>query len=483
VIKRHCNFAISLVLLVIIAIALLFINQGKAMRSRGEISTLDPIYLPIVANRFPPTVFGISLYSFDSAGGLPSAVQAGISWSRKGFIWGAIEPYPGARLWDTQAELEQGLITANSLGIQPIMLIDGTPNWALKAGFSCGAVADTQLAALGQFAKDLVARYSVPPYNVRYWELWNEPDAAGILGCWGDATDTLYYGGYYYGQMMEAVYLRIKEADPNAQVLVGGLLLDCDPVNPPEGRNCVESRFLTGILQYSKDKAIGPNFDGVSFHAYDFYDGRGAYSNLNWHSASSTIGPVSIAKAHYLKSVLSSFGYGDRYLLNTENAVFWGENILTPPCNASPEDQANIEVTKVYHVVESYAAAISEGWKANVWYSMFGVRCSGLLNGDMSPKDSYYAYQYTRQKLGAVEFERSISDYAGIMGYEYESPGRSTWVIWSLDKQAHTILLPTTPLEVNRIGDDGRPVRVFPDGLMLNIGQSDLAPRFIEFDH
>jgi hypothetical protein len=277
--------------------------------------------------------------------------------------------------------------------VKPIMLIESTPEWALKPGFSCGAVAEDQLPVLGQFAKDLVARYSAAPYNVRYWELWNEPDAAGILGCWGDPSDILYYGGYYYGQMLQVVSQEIK-ADPEAQVLVGGLLLDCDPDHPPEGRTCVESKFLNGIME----SGAGPYFDGVSFHAYDFNEGSGTYGNTNWNSSSSRNGPVSIAKSSYLRQVLSNYGFEEKYLINTETAIFWGPNVMNPPCDAPQVEVSEIEATKVNYVVQSYAVAVAEGWKANVWYSAFGVRCSGLLNTDMSPKAGYYAYHIPNKK-------------------------------------------------------------------------------------
>ena len=354
------------------------------------------------------------------------------------------------------------------------MLIEGTPDWALKTGFSCGAVAEDQFPAFAQFTYDLVKRYSAPPYNVRYWEVYNEPDAAGILGCWGDTRDTLYYGGDYYGQMLQVVYPRMKEADPRAQVLVGGLLLDCDPVNPPAGRTCIESKFLNGILA----SGAGPYFDGISFHAYDFYMGKGAYGNENWHSSSSTTGPVSIAKANYLRSVLSDYGYGEKYLMNTETAVFWGANVMTPPCGAPQEELSSIEVTKVYYVVQSYAVAVAEGWKANLWYSAFGVRCSGLLNSDLNPNAGYYAYQFAQQKLGEALFVRQISEYEGVMGYEYETPGRRLWVVWALDGQAHTLSLPGLPVEVNKVGEDGRPVEE-QNTLSLTLESS---PLFIEFE-
>ena len=127
----------------------------------------------------------------------------------------------------------------------------------------------------------LVARYSVALYNIKYWELWNEPDIASsnfpgdnLFGCWGDPNDP-YYGGGYYADMLREVYPQIKAADPQGQVLVGGLLLDCDP---RLGAGCEKvknnnqpSKFLEGILR----KNGVPFFDGVSFHAYDYYLGSG----------------------------------------------------------------------------------------------------------------------------------------------------------------------------------------------------------------
>jgi hypothetical protein len=360
------------------------------------------------------------------------------------------------------------------------MLIGVTPSWALKPGFSCGAVAEDKFPMLGQFVYDLVKRYSVPPYNVRYWELWNEPDAAGVLGCWGDPSDTEYYGGYYYGQMLQAVYPRMKEADPGAQILVGGLLLDCDPINPPEGRTCVESKFLKGILE----SGAGPNFDGVSFHAYDFYYSEGTYGNMNWNSSSSTTGPVSIAKARYLDNLLGSYGYGQKYLVSTETAVFWGPNVMDPPCSAPSDIIQDIEMTKVYYVIHSYAVALAEGWKANVWYSAFGVRCSGLLNDDLSWKDGLYAYQFAEHKIGEAQYVRQINDYEGVMGYEYVTSERKLWVLWSLDGLAHMIKLPKLPVEVNRIGEDGRAVQE-PFSLILTFEGINLtvnnSPLFVEY--
>jgi hypothetical protein len=301
--------------------------------------------------------------------------------------------------------------------------------------------------------------------------LWNEPDAAGTLGCWGDPSDKQYYGGAYYGEMLKAVYPHIKSADSRAQVLVGGLLLDCDPNNPPEGKDCLPSRFLEGILA----DGAGPYFDGVSFHAYDFYTAEWTYENPNWNSSSSTTGPVSIAKANYLKELLARYGYPEKYLMDTETALFWGPNVMDPPCD--PTAPPDIEATKANYVIQSYAVAVAAGWKASIWYSMFGVRCSGFLNIDSSPKAAYHAYQFAEQKLGKALFIRPVTEYPGIMGFEYEIPGTKLWVLWSKNGMEYQINLPEVPVEVSSIDENGI-ILTQPSTYMLTV---DFHTKFIEF--
>lgn len=454
-------------LVFISAIPVSFSQASNILRATLEAYN---VYVPVIMNKAPlQTVFGVTMSNIDSASGLDQIAEAGISWTREDFTWAAIEPTEGERNWN--AIVEQELVNAATLNIKPIMVIGGTPAWALKSGFLCGAVKEEKFASLGAFAYDLVARYSAPPYNIRTWELWNEPDAAGILGCWGDPSNDQYYGGYYYGQMLKVVYPQIKAADPQAQVLVGGLLLDCDPENPPSGKDCTPSNFLAGILE----SGAGNYFDGVSFHAYDYFVGLGTYGFENWASSSSTTGPSTIVKGRYIKEILTHYGFGDKYLYNTETAVFYGPNVSTPPCAA--DAPATVEETKVYHLIHSYASAIAEGYKTNIWYSAVGVRCSGLLNSDLSTKPAYQAYKFAYQKLGDATFVQQITAYDQVMGYEYRLSNRKLWVIWSQDGVNHTIILPKMSLVVNKVGADGIAVQETNTN-SLTIG---INPYFIEF--
>jgi len=64
------------------------------------------------------------------------------------------------------------------------------------------------------------------------------------------------------------------------------------------------------------------------------------------------------------------------------------------------------------------------------------------------------------------------------MGYEFRVRNRRIWVVWSLAGNAHTIDLPSLPVLVNRVGDDGQPIQE-TSALTLTI---NLSPRFIEFE-
>jgi len=399
-----------------------------------------------------PPIFGAGMDQLTSGGGLDQMVAAQISWTRPtGVVWSSVEPTEGTYNWSVLTSLESELQNASSKGIQVILIVHSTPEWARKiagSGPSCGPISQGKLPAFGNFMRALVARYSVSPYNVKYWEIWNEPDIDPIYvspdspyGCWGDQNDA-YYGGGYYAEMLKAAYPQIKAADPQAQVLVGGLLLDCDP--RPEagcaavGHSSVPGKFLEGILINNG----APYFDGVSFHAYDYYFGQsGQYGNSNWQSAWNTTGSVLIAKAQFIQGLLGQYGVSGKFLMNTESALL---------CNACSNDSV-FETTKAYYVAQAYSAAIAKGLRANIWYSVMGWQNSGLLNPDLSPRPAYTAFQFARSELRDAAFAGDITgsdigDASSVKGYKFNRGDRRIWVLWSLDGAAHSINLPGVPL-------------------------------------
>ena len=137
------------------------------------------------------------------------------------------------------------------------------------------------------------------------------------LGCWGEPTEP-NFGGKHYADMLKQVTPKVHAADPNAKVLVGGLLLDCDPNNPPPNRTdgCLPSKFIEGILA----NVTAADFDGIAFHAYDYY-GLRTHIVIRVGTLLATTGPATVAKASYLKSLLAKYHLTGKPLLNTENAL------------------------------------------------------------------------------------------------------------------------------------------------------------------
>jgi hypothetical protein len=402
----------------------------------------DPTPGPTPEPRAPDqTAFGIEMESIDRGGEI--VATAGTTWVRRnGLLWDAVEATQGQRDWSRVASLEAELARASGLNLEVVLIVRGTPSWARKHSNSpCGPIRNDRLAAFGDFMRDAVARYSKPPFNIKYWELGNEPDAPVYYGempygCWGEPTDD-FFGGTYYARMLRATYPQIKAADPEARVLIGGLMMVCDP-EPVERRwTCGNEKFFEGILAGGG----GPYFDGVSFHTYDYFAGDiGTYDQQGWLSAWDTTGPVVIAKTRYIRRVLSRYGVEGKFLMNTEMALICWD---CPPLERH-------EITKAYYVAQSFAATIAEGLTASIWYILFGWQGSHLLIGNYEPTLAFTAFTVARSKLGDVTYVEPIrpSDVGGstdVLGYKFKRSGRDVWVIWSKDGQTQSIRFPTRP--------------------------------------
>ena len=429
------------------------------------------VYLPIAIHGDSfRTIFGYENGSINSGNGVNKMRQAGSNWVRRaGIWWPDVEPTKGTYDWSQLAGFETEFQLARSNNMEVVIIVRGTPSWAQADppyNRACGRIKNSELPAFAAFMKELVTRYSGEPYSVKYWELYNEPDvdptlvAAGNewMGCWGEIGET-NYGGEYYAEMLKVVYPEVKAADSNALVLVGGLLLDCDPLNPPPLKDCTPSNFLEGIL----DNGGGPYFDGISFHAYDFgYDWLGGYQNSNWASNWDTTGPSSLAKVDFLRSVLSTYNVTGKFLMNTEAALL---------CMG---DRTFCETTKAYFVVHSYVAALKDDLRANLWYFWYD-RSSQLFEKNLMMLPAYTTFAFARNQFKDASYNQEIMDYGGVRVYELDTPDGMMWVMWSLDGDPHLGLnLPSTPDTVyDAFGSSITPAATI---------DVDLKPLYLEWD-
>lgn len=410
-----------------------------------DATTETKIYLPAVYHSYPyQTIFGIESSSMASSK-LAATAKAGAYFVRlAAFSWAQIEPVrttPATYHWETVNET--ALRQVGLSGLRAVASVKYTPPWAQQiAGVTCGPVAQVYLDEFAEFMGNLVARYSLPPYSIKYWEIGNEVDVDpslvppdSIYGCWGNKNDK-YYGGGYYAQMLQYVYPAIKAVDPQAQVLIGGLLVNCDPTNAGSN-DCKSSKFLEGIL-------VGggaPYFDVVSFHAFAFYQGGQINENLpTWGPR----GGVVLGKINFLREVMANYGV-NKPLMLTEASLLCPEG--QPGCDPVSDAFLNAQADYV-------GMLYTRTWNANllgtIWFTLEGPgwRQSGLYSA-VSPRPSYYAYQFLSNELRGVSLVGSLdSQYAGITGYEFQGLNKKIWVLWPPDRTDHTITLPASTTQV-----------------------------------
>ncbi len=376
----------------------------------------NTVYLPIVGKQAGAlTVFGFETIEGNLA---RSDVQArardlNVSWVRLNSIsWREVQPTANLSVedwnWAALQAFEQEALAAQELGLTAMVVVDDNPEWARMGDLPCNALEGAAFGDYGRFVAELVRRYSVPPYNVRYWELGNEPDVDPRLvspdspfGCWGDINDP-YYGGEHYGNMLKTAYPVIKQANPDVQVVMGGLLLDT-PETTQSAKGFPE-RFLTGVLR----TGAGDSFDVLAFHSHSIYRGSRTYDadrdDFRWRERNGMVR----GKAQFVRDVMQQYGISKPLMLNETALLYNG--IYT---NGDPIDPTFMQA-QADHIVKLYARGTSADLLAICWYTLEGPgwRVSALLDGQQQPRPVYNVMQLLRQLTdGAYAVDEVTAEY------------------------------------------------------------------------
>lgn len=422
----------------LMAVALAFAWPASA-NARGLSQTTAP----------PNGALGVEMKPINAEGGLAQLATTATTWTRRNaLLWSDVEPVEGQRNWAASAitQLESELRNAADHGLKTILIVRGAPAWALaNPAVACGAINPAKLPAFAAFMAALVARYSAAPYGITHYEMWNEPDVDPALvntddeiGCWGDQTDA-YYGGAAYAAMLKAIYPSVKAANPAARVLVGGLVLDCNPADDP---TCQPGKFLEGILRAGG----GAAFDAVSAHAYDWFGGPGKYGNAKWAASYDTTGPILQAKARYLRDVLAQYGGASKGI------VFSEIGIICYLCGNTGNDA--YEDTKMYYLPQAMATALASGAEIALWYNLrensasAGAFGTALHDFYLNERPAMLAYRTTLSELNGARFMREVTAYPGIKVLEFVNGSRKIWAAWSLSGESQSIALPSRPDKV-----------------------------------
>lgn len=240
------------------------IQSESAMR-KGTTTTqgrLTPSPAPTSSNSVKsPTRPLIDSFGF-SAGDLPGLGgkalidrfddinSIGAKWVRFDISWNSLQPNdPEVYNWST---FDRVIDEANKRGIKCVVILDNTPKWARIPGCTLNErCAPEDNNTFASFSQAVVNRYS--KRGVKFWEIWNEPNH---VGSWGQTPDVIAYI-----DLLKKTYTAIKQEDPNAIVISGGLA----PTYSRDG-NIAPADFLSAIYQEGAQNY----FDAVGHHPYSY---------------------------------------------------------------------------------------------------------------------------------------------------------------------------------------------------------------------
>jgi hypothetical protein len=299
---------------------------------------------------------------------------AGVQWVRASMNWATLEPTTKGVLdswW--MPELDYAVQQARAAGLQVLMPIsDGVPYWAsadpAKYTDAGGQHWNklwkpTNFSDYADFSRTIVTRYKA--FGVHSYEVWNEPNYARFWPSGPNPAD--------YTAMLRAAYPAIKQADPSATVLMGGL----------SGN---DYDFLQGIYAAGG----GAYFDAAAVHPYTDSNDPTAC----WYQAGTTrYAKFAFCGIEEVRKTMLANG-DSRSLWLTE--MGWSTSAVTN--GVSEATQADF-LTKAFTKVESYPYVANAFWysfRNNWWTNNDPTDLEanyGLARTDFSLKPAYSALQ------------------------------------------------------------------------------------------
>lgn len=381
----------------------------QGLRDRSPAAPPRPPLLAASAARESAAAREIGVYLYAEDALSPAAerlARIGAQWTRTWFSWDDVEPVrtdPPTYHWQ---QMDQVLLSLVRAGFEPIFLLGGNARWA--ADSSCGPLHAHAQADFQRFLRDLVTRYSAPPYDIHVWEIYNEPDS--VFGAQGYCFGTR---GALYADSLRLAYEAIKSVDPTALVMFGGISYD---FFLDEGGS-----FDPAFLDDALAAGAGPYFDLFAFHYYPAFAER-------WNA----FGPGVAGKAAYLRSELARFGL-DKPLALTE---------IGRPTHGPPSDPASYsQALTTRFVAEALTLARVADLSPILWFTAVDKPDEpyqyGLYAAGYQPQPSFFAY---RALLAALQG----GSYAGVLpvqgqgqAHSFDHAGWRAIIVWAETGEVH----------------------------------------------
>lgn len=358
------------------------------------------------------------------------ANDIGIKWDRPVvyFFWFSIQPdlnQPTFK-WDNYDKYLKAL--PNAINLMGNIAI-GSPRQAASRYTTYAKNEKSFLPkdaeAYKQFVKTVVERYDGDGKNdmsglakpIKYWQADNEPP----------------HGMTDYAEFLKITYEAVKEADPSAKVIIGGV-----PGMPPTSDYLkIFDKFYLPILN-DLAKSNKKYFDVFDFHWYG--------------NATDDYRGVKEVFEH-IKNKVDALGLTppDGYWI-TEMGTYSGDPLPMPAVpglistdySYQTEKQQAIDLVKRYVYPLSFgikkifmAFGLTEGFQNDGGYFDFnGLIYDGKFNNDQGKgvkKLGYYTYKKMTEILEGSDWEniKMVQEKDGVYVYKFTKSNKSIWAAWN----------------------------------------------------
>jgi hypothetical protein len=488
------RLAISILVFITISLFALLLRGGETavsavpanqatLNQEGEQTTQT--YLPLLLNRYDASLstplFGVQLYgnTLPNNKYFDDLVDSGATWVRIPVMWNTAEPerlaVPKEYDW-TSIDRALSAARADAGNLQIIATINYAPEWAapgIKA-----PIYDEMLPDFAQFVQALVERYNGNGINdapgspiVTYWEFYNEPDA-GVQPNdvrWGESGDK-------YADMLAAVYPAVKAANPQAQVVFGGIAYDWfQDQGGPFVREFLDDVLTAGGGQY---------FDIMNFHFYPVF-------SANWTGKGPEGGPGLLEKSNFIRNKLQNEYDLYKPMIITEAGWHSNDSHSQP---STPEIQAR-------YVVQLLTQSLAADIDVMIWWMLndpgSGYWDNGLVTNTTPPvrKLSYTVFQNMVDELSTTHYQRRLplseTGNAKLEAYQFTDwvYQRTLYIAWLNPingSESHPLVISGTAATVKSMkgnligivtdGDDG----IIDGKVTVTVGS---RPIYIEVKH
>jgi LysM repeat protein len=189
----------------------------------------------------------VQLPNQDMASVIQKTDDLGVTWVKQYVDWALYEASPGNINW---VPLDEMVDAIDNAGFNILLTVSSAPSWARDTNVDKGPPTDYQTYA--NFVGELAARYEG---RVDAYEIWNEPN---LQREWHTPKGL---SAENYVALLKLAYAAIKQADPQAIVMSGGLAPTGinDPAYAIDDRVFFSQMYAAGVAEWADAIGAHPN--------------------------------------------------------------------------------------------------------------------------------------------------------------------------------------------------------------------------------